>query len=78
MTTTEHARLSEQTRDLLETQGLIGPAELAEYLGVPVATVYKWNHLGTGPRFLRIGKHVRYRPSDVASWLEQHTHREAA
>lgn len=42
--------------------------ELAERLGVPQATVYRWNCEGHGPRYLKIGKHVRYRVSDVEAW----------
>jgi excisionase family DNA binding protein len=49
---------------------LIGPSELAAYLGVPVKTVYEWRYLGVGPPGYRIGRYVRYRPIDVDSWLE--------
>ncbi len=47
-----------------------GPETLADYLDVPVRTVYSWNHSGTGPRPIRVGKHVRYRRADVEAWLE--------
>ena len=49
---------------------LNGPEWLAEYLGVPLATVYAMNSRGTGPRRIRVGKHVRYRKSDVDTWLD--------
>jgi len=49
---------------------LIGIEEVASYLRVPVATVRKWNHLGTGPRPLKIGRHVRYEPAAVREWLD--------
>jgi excisionase family DNA binding protein len=42
--------------------------ELAEREGVPVKTIYKWNGEGTGPRYLRVGIHCRYRLSDVLAW----------
>lgn len=42
--------------------------DLAEREGVPVATVYQWNAKGTSPRYLRIGRHVRYRLADVIAW----------
>ncbi len=45
--------------------------DLAQMFGVPVATVYGWNHRGTGPRRISVGKHVRYRASDVAEWVER-------
>jgi predicted DNA-binding transcriptional regulator AlpA len=42
--------------------------ELAEREGVPLATVHVWNSRGTGPRRLKIGRHVRYRLADVIEW----------
>lgn len=50
---------------------LLGPPELAAYLGVALATVYAMNHKGSGPRRIRVGRHVRYRKSDVDAWLEK-------
>jgi excisionase family DNA binding protein len=49
---------------------LMAIADVAAYLGVPIATVRKWNHLGTGPRPLKIGRHVKYEPAEVRQWLE--------
>jgi predicted DNA-binding transcriptional regulator AlpA len=46
----------------------LSPADLAKREGVPVTTVYQWNRLGTGPRFMRIGRHSRYKLSDVIDW----------
>lgn len=42
--------------------------DLAEREGVPVQTVYTWNSRGTGPRYMSLGKHVRYRMADVITW----------
>lgn len=50
---------------------LITPQELADMVGVPVGTVYRWNHVGSGPRPIPVGRHVRYRPQDVERWLEE-------
>lgn len=44
--------------------------ELVAYLQVPKETVYRWNTRGTGPRPIRVGRHVRYRWADVEQWLE--------
>ena len=46
------------------------PQDLADYLVVPVNTVYQWNHKGSGPRPISVGRHVRYRQEDVEAWLE--------
>lgn len=42
--------------------------ELAERVGVPIATVHQWNSRRTGPKFMKIGKYVRYRLADVLAW----------
>ncbi|MGJ7442206.1 helix-turn-helix transcriptional regulator [Aquipuribacter sp. MA13-6] len=43
----------------------------ATFLGVPVATLYQWRRLGTGPPAYRLGKHLRYRRLEVEAWLAQ-------
>jgi predicted DNA-binding transcriptional regulator AlpA len=43
-------------------------ADLAEREGVDVLTVYGWNRTGRGPTYLRLGRYVRYRLSDVIAW----------
>ncbi|MGH8903843.1 MAG: helix-turn-helix transcriptional regulator [Egibacteraceae bacterium] len=46
--------------------------QLAELPQVPISTVYRWRHLGEGPRGIRIsGRHVRYRRSEVETFLSQ-------
>lgn len=45
--------------------------EVAEYLRVPVNTLYQWRYMRTGPRASRVGRHLRYRWSDVEAWLDE-------
>lgn len=45
--------------------------ELAVYLDVPVKTLYAWRYRGEGPMGFRIGKHVRYRWSDIERWIQE-------
>lgn len=52
---------------------LATPVDVAEYLGVPVRTLSQWRHQGKGPRFVRVGKHVRYRWADVEAFLNTNT-----
>ena len=47
--------------------------DVAEFLGVPIATLYQWRHLGTGPKAYRVGRHLRYDPREVRRWLEEDT-----
>lgn len=55
----------------IKTRALASRAEVAEYLGVPPTTLTQWAHKGTGPAYVRVGRHARYRWSDVEKWLEQ-------
>jgi excisionase family DNA binding protein len=59
-----------------ERQRLISPADLAEFLGVPVRTVYGWQTRGIGPRSFRVGRHTRYRHEDIEAWLAERADRE--
>lgn len=43
--------------------------ETASYLRVPVATLYQWHYLGTGPKPGRVGRYLRYEPADVVAWF---------
>lgn len=42
--------------------------ELAERLHVPLATLSRWRWMGTGPIFMKFGKHVSYKLKDVESF----------
>jgi excisionase family DNA binding protein len=44
-------------------------SEVAEYLGIPVQTLYKWRQAGHGPIGYRLGKHLRYEPAEVRAWV---------
>jgi len=44
--------------------------ELADYLGVPIATLYQWRYRREGPPGFRVGRHVRYRWGDIEQWIE--------
>ncbi len=51
---------------------LLTVTELAEYLRVPVQTVYQWRYKGGGPAAIRVGRHLRYHPDDILRWIEDH------
>jgi excisionase family DNA binding protein len=53
-----------------DTRALGTVAEVAEHLGVPPKTLYQWKYKKTGPRAIRVGKHLRYRWSDIERWLD--------
>lgn len=53
---------------------LLTPQDLADYLDVPIKTLYAWRYRKEGPPSYRIGRHLRYRPSDVEQWIDRRRH----
>jgi excisionase family DNA binding protein len=54
------------TNERLETM-----QEIADFLGVPVATMRAWRNQRRGPVSYKVGRHVRYRRSEVEAWLNE-------
>ena len=54
--------------DLLDSQQLAGE------LRIPRRTLDQWAYRKTGPAFIRVGRHRRYRRADVEAWLDSQTH----
>ena len=48
---------------------LLTVQDLADYLDVPVATIYAWRYRRQGPPGFRVGRHLRFRWSDVERWI---------
>lgn len=48
---------------------LLSIEELAEYLDVPVATIYDWRVDGKGPCAVRIGRRIKFAISDINAWI---------
>jgi excisionase family DNA binding protein len=42
---------------------------LAQALAVSLSTVRRWRQSGSGPRFVRFGRSVRYKLADVEEWV---------
>lgn len=61
----------QQPDEWMDTQSL------AEWTHLPPPTLVQWRYKGTGPRFVRFGRHVRYRRSDVEAWIAEQ-YREAS
>ena len=52
----------------LET--LLNEHDVARITGLSVASVRRWRLLRQGPKYLKIGAAVRYKPEDISAWLE--------
>lgn len=53
-------------------------AEAAPYLGVSTHTLEQWRWLGKGPAYMKIGRRVVYRVSDLDAWMDSLIVRPAA
>ena len=47
--------------------------EAADEFGLSAATLRVWRRRGIGPRYLRIGRSIRYRRADIEEYLAQRT-----
>ena len=52
---------------------LLTPADLAARLQAPAKTLAEWRSRGIGPRFVKVGRHVRYSQLDIDAWLAEQT-----
>lgn len=57
---------------------LIDEAMLASRLGVSRATLQSWRYAGRGPRFIKLGRLIRYSAADVDEFLRANTYGGAA
>lgn len=51
---------------------LFSPRQLSQLIAVSENTLAAWRSrkIPTAPRFIKVGRSVRYRESDVAAWLD--------
>ena len=49
---------------------LLNQKQAAKLLGLSVRTLERHRVAGTGPRFTRLGRLVRYRQVDLADWVD--------
>ncbi|MGO2036481.1 MAG: helix-turn-helix transcriptional regulator [Brevibacterium sp.] len=45
--------------------------DLANELGIPKRTIYKWRVEGKGPRGHKLGRHLRFSRENVDAWLAE-------
>lgn len=57
----------------MHTTRALTEREVSDVLGLSVATLRAWRHRGQGPRFLRLGRAVRYLPADLEEFVRVST-----
>lgn len=53
---------------------LLTPEQVAEWFQTSTRSLANDRYLGKGPRFIKLGKLVRYRRSDVLAHLDENVH----
>ncbi len=49
---------------------LLTEHDVARITGLSVASTRRWRLLRQGPKYIKIGAAVRYKPEDISAWLE--------
>ncbi len=49
---------------------LMATPQAANYLGLSVSTLNKWRVYGQGPKFVKLGRAVRYRVEDLVQFAK--------
>jgi len=52
---------------------LLSTFDTATYLGVPRQTLATWRSHATGPAYIRIGRHIKYRLQTLDTWVVANT-----
>jgi hypothetical protein len=55
-----------------ETLFYMNTRKAADYLGLWMALLEHWRHLGLGPKFMRVGRRILYRRDDLDAFMAQH------
>jgi predicted DNA-binding transcriptional regulator AlpA len=50
---------------------LMNQRDLASYIGKSTAWCERARWAGEGPRFIKLGRHIRYKSEDVMAWIEE-------
>ena len=61
------------TQSPLEIEALTDTNGAAQYLKIPAKTLQKWRSTGyANIPYIKIGRKVRYRPSDLRAYVDRH------
>ena len=61
----------EKIQDTVTLPALMDQKTVAAYVGKSCAWFERARMMGEGPRFVKLGRHVRYRAEDILNWIER-------
>jgi excisionase family DNA binding protein len=53
-----------------DPDSLVTEVQAAKFLNISIRTLQAWRIKLAGPRFVRVGRAIRYRRSDLIAWIE--------
>jgi excisionase family DNA binding protein len=56
---------------MTDAAALLNEKEAARFLSMSYRTLQSWRSAGEGPPYLKLGRSIRYRRSDLMSWIEK-------
>lgn len=57
---------------------LVTPKQLAERFGTTTSRLAQDRYMGRGPRFVKLGRTIRYTETDIQAWIDANTHERTA
>ena len=64
--------------DRPDADALLTEAQAADFLNLSVRTIQAWRNKWAGPLYIRLGRTIRYRRSDLVAWIEKERRRAEA
>ena len=58
---------------VVKRNGMLTPEEAAAYISKPVGTLKNWRWAGRGPKFIKVGRAIRYRIEALEKYLSANT-----
>ncbi len=68
--TKHHMNIQNETDKSSISSQVLTTSEAARYLGLSASTLNRWRCYGTGPKYLKLGRAVRYRADELDAFLE--------
>lgn len=56
---------------MTDRRPLATPKEVSEHYQIPEETLYQWRRRKIGPRWAKLGHHIRYRWVDVERYFDE-------
>lgn len=52
-------------------EALLDETQVSELIGFSLACLRRWRLIGEGPEYKKVGSRVKYRPEDLAQWVDK-------